>query len=276
VFSPFLISHSLDVRDRRVGIAMRIRAAIVTLFLLAGASSLFAQQYTAADVEIGRQLFTNNCISCHGPEGDAVQGVDLGHGHFRLASSDNDLVRIMRNGIPGTGMPANNLSQEQATAIVAYLRSVAASAASNAIPPGDVSRGKATFEGKGECLSCHRVGGVGSRLGPDLSGIGRLRRLMELQQALLEPAAEVRPNNRFIRAVTQNGTTISGRLLNQDTFTVQLLDSREQLVSLSKSDLREFSFVTNSPMPSYKGKLSSQEAADLVSYLASLKAQVNP
>ena len=91
-----------------------------------------------------------------------------------------------------------------------------------------------------------------------------------------EPPAEVRPNNRFIRAVTQNGTTITGRLLNQDTFTVQLLDSKEQLVSLSKSNLREFSFVTNSPMPSYQDKLASQDVADLVSYLASLKAQVNP
>src|SRR5207302_865093 len=114
------------------------------------------------------------------------------------------------------------------------------------------------------CISCHRVAGVGSRLGPDLSGIGRLRRSMELQSALLKPATEVRPNNRFIRAVTQNGTTITGRLLNQDTFTVQLLDSNERLVSFSKSDLREFSFVTNSPMPSYQDKLSSQDVADLV------------
>jgi putative heme-binding domain-containing protein len=254
-----------------------IRAPVVILFLIAGAYSLLAQQqYTPVEAEIGKQLFTNNCISCHGPEGDAMQGVDLGHGHFRLASSDGDLVRIMKNGIPATGMPPNNLSQEQAKAIVAYLRTMAASGASNTIPAGDINRGKAIFEGKGECLSCHRVAGVGSRLGPDLSGIGRLRRGMELQSALLEPAADVRPNNRFVRAVTQNGTTITGRLLNQDTFTVQLLDSKERLVSFSKSDLRELSFVTNSPMPSYQDKLSSQDVADLVGYLASLKAQVSP
>lgn len=261
-----------------MGIAMRpIQVPVVLVCLLAAASSLLAQQqYTPVEAEIGRQLFTNNCVSCHGPEGDEVQGVDVGHGHFRLASSDTDLMRIMRSGIPGTGMPPNNLSQEQAKAIVAYLRTVAASAASNTIPAGDINRGKTIFEGKGECLNCHRVAGVGSRLGPDLSGIGRLRRSMELQSALLEPAAEVRPNNRFIRAVTQKGTAITGRLLNQDTFTVQLLDSKEQLVSLSRSDLRELSFVTNSPMPSYQDKLSSQDVADVVSYLASLKAQVNP
>src|SRR5436853_7171050 len=131
-----------------------IRAPLVIVFLIAGACSWLAQQqYTPVEAEIGRQLFTNNCVSCHGPEGDAVQGVDLGHGHFRVASSDSDLVRIMRNGIPATGMPANNLSQEQAKAIVAYLRSIAASAASNALPAGDGIRGQAIFEGSGACHS---------------------------------------------------------------------------------------------------------------------------
>ena len=252
-----------------------IRVCIVILVLAAG--PLPAQnRYTAVEAEIGQQQFTNNCVQCHGPEGDAVTGVDLGHGQFRRASSDADLMRIIRTGIPGTGMPPNNLNQENASAIIAYLRSMAASAASNTIAPGDASRGKGIFESKGECLSCHRVGADGSRLGPNLSGVGRLRRFVELQRSLLEPDAEVLPSNRFVRVVTRNGATINGRLLNQDSFTVQLLDSKEQLVSLSRSDLREFAFVNNSPMPSYRDKLSPQELADVVSYLASLKAQVNP
>ena len=252
-----------------------IRVCIVMLMLPAG--PLRAQnQYTAAEAEIGLQQFTNNCVQCHGPEGDAVSGVDLGHGQFRRASSDSDLMRIIRTGIAGTGMPPNNLNQEQASAIIAYLRSMAASAASNTIAPGDANRGKTIFEGKGECMSCHRVGANGSRLGPDLSGIGRLRRLVALQRSLLEPGAEVLPNNRFVRVVTRNGATITGRLLNQDSFTVQLLDSEEHLLSLARSDLREYAFVNNSPMPSYRDRLSSQELADLASYLASLKAQVNP
>jgi putative heme-binding domain-containing protein len=247
------------------------------VLLLVGTVSLFAlQQYSSAEVEMGKQTFTNNCVSCHGPEGDSVQGVDLGHARFRRASTDGDLMRIMRNGIPGTGMPPNNLSQEQAHAIVAYLRSMAASVASDTLSSGDANRGKAIFEGKGKCFSCHRIAGVGSRLGPDLSGIGRVRRMVELERSLIDPPADSRPNNRFVRAVTPSGTVIIGRLLNQDTFTVQLLDSKEQLVSLSRSDLREFSFVNGSSMPSYHDKLNSQELADLLRFLASLKAQVNP
>ena len=69
----------------------------------------------------------------------------------------------------------------------------------------------------------------------------------------------------------RDGTTINGRLMNQDTFTLQLLDSKDQLVSLSKSALRSYELLRTSPMPSYQGKLSAQEVADVVSYLASLK-----
>jgi putative heme-binding domain-containing protein len=253
---------------------MRLWSFVLIAMLSPGI--LVAQQKYTAEMEIGRQQFTNSCVLCHGPDGNSISGVDLGHGQFRRATSDSDLVRIMRTGIPGTGMPPNNLTLENAKAIVAYLHWMADSAASNNVTAGDATRGKSIFEGKGQCMSCHRVGENGSRIGPDLSGIGRIRRVAELQTSLLDPDAEVLPNYRSARAVTRSGATITGRLLNQDTFTIQLLDSMERLVSLSKTDLREFTILNNSPMPSYRDKLTSQELADLVSYLASLKAQVNP
>jgi quinoprotein glucose dehydrogenase len=189
--------------------------------------------------------------------------------------SDQDLGQIIRNGIPGTPMPASNFSEEQAARVVAYLRSVAASKQS-ASADGDPVRGKALFDGKGTCATCHRVSGSGSRLGPDLTGIGQVRRSVELERSLLEPDAEVLGTNRFYHVTTREGVTTTGRLLNLDTFTVQLLDSKEQLRSFVKSDLRDHGFVEKSPMPSYKDKLSAQEIADLVSYLVSLKGKASP
>ena len=98
-----------------------------------------------------------------------------------------------------------------------------------------------------------------------------MRRPSELEQKLVDPSALVRPGNRFFRAVTSDGATITGRLLNQDTFSIQLIDSRERLVSLPKSKLREYAFIKESPMPSYRDKLAAEEIDDLVSYLVSLK-----
>jgi putative heme-binding domain-containing protein len=152
--------------------------------------------------------------------------------------------------------------------------------------PGDPSRGKEIFEGKGNCTSCHRVNGNGSRIGPDLSDIGIPRpaggvgpgfggtaagNAKNLEIAILDPDAETAISNRSVRVVTKTGATFTGRLLNQDNFTVQMIDEQGKLRSFVKSDLRESGVLTKSPMPSYKGKLSDPEVADLVAYLMSLK-----
>ena len=65
-------------------------------------------------------------------------------------------------------MPSNNLQDFQAEIVLAYLRSIATSGRTVS-GNGDAARGKAIFEGKGNCASCHRVNGVGSRVGPDLT-----------------------------------------------------------------------------------------------------------
>jgi cytochrome c oxidase cbb3-type subunit III len=230
-----------------------------------------AQHETAFDVEDGSRAFRTSCQGCHGPDGDEIAGVDLGRGQFKRASTDADLVRIIRNGIPGTPMPPVNMSEAQATRIVAYLRSVAASKRSVSAA-GDATRGRSLFEGKGQCATCHRVNGLGGRLGPELSGIGQVRRAVELEQSVLDPNAEVLPTNRFYRVVTRDGATVTGRLLNHDTFTVQLLDAKEQLRSFAKADLREQGFMP-SPMPSSKSTLTPGEVTDVVSYLVSLKGK---
>ena len=79
--------------------------------------------------------------------------------------------------------------------------------------------------------------------------------------------------NRPVHIVTRDGKVIDGRRLNEDTYTVQIADEEGRLLSLAKADLREFKISTKSPMPSYKGELTPEELADLVSYLLSLKDQ---
>jgi cytochrome c oxidase cbb3-type subunit 3 len=172
-------------------------------------------------------------------------------------------------------MTAITVSDPNAKALVAYLRSMASTTGTLAtLPSGNAARGKSIFDSKGGCASCHRVGDTGARSGPDLTQIGAVRRTVELQRSLVEPDAEIVPTNRFVKVVTRDGATLTGRLLNQDSFTVQLLDAKdEKLKSFSKSNLREITFADKSSMPSYKDKLNTQELADVISYLGSLKGQ---
>ena len=139
------------------------------------------------------------------------------------------------------------------------------------LPPGNEAAGAAIVAGKGNCQSCHRFFGKGSRLGPDLTDIGSLRKPEQLEASLLDPNAEILPENRFYRVVTRDGTAITGRLLNLDTFQVMMLDPKEQLRTFSKSDLREHGFAAGSIMPSFRSTLSRQELADVITYLLTLK-----
>jgi putative heme-binding domain-containing protein len=254
--------------------AVRFYIAAVVVGALAAGASLTAQHNTAQDIQDGGRVFRDTCANCHGPDGDEVAGIDLGRGVFRRAKTDQDLSQIIRSGIPGTAMPASNFSEAQAEQVVAYLRSVAATKRSVSAV-GNLDRGKAVFDGKGTCTTCHRVNGTGARLGPDLSNVGQLRRAVELETSLLDPGKEIFYTNRTYRVVTKSGQTITGRLLNLDSFTVLMLDGKEQLRSFDKSTLRDFGIVDASPMPSYKDTLNAQELADVVSYLVSLKGKVN-
>jgi cytochrome c oxidase cbb3-type subunit III len=228
------------------------------------------QRYLPTDVELGSRLYRSNCQACHGPEGASIPGVDFRRGQFKRVSSDDDLLRVIVTGVPGTAMPPTSVSDSNRLALLAYVRSLHDSAAS-AVGSGDVGRGRALFEGKGGCLMCHRVNGQGARTGPDLSEVGTIRTAAYLERSIRKPNEYVAPEYRSVRAVTRQGTVITGRRLNEDTHSLQVIDQDEHLRSLAKSDLREYTILTAASMPSFEGKFSSQELADLVTYLLSLK-----
>jgi putative heme-binding domain-containing protein len=133
------------------------------------------------------------------------------------------------------------------------------------------ARGKAIFEGKGACQTCHRVNGVGSRVAPDLTSIGSTLAADAVTKTLTDPNAALRPAVRSVRATTKDGKVVVGLRLNEDRYSVQLIDEQERLRSLTKSDLRDYSILTTARMPSYREKLTPPEIADVVAYLRSLK-----
>jgi len=227
-------------------------------------------QYTQEDIARGGLLYVAQCGQCHGRFGDEVSGVDLRRGTFRRAQSDEDLAETITRGTPG-GMPPFALDPAELTGIVAYLRAGFDTSASVRI--GDAASGRAIFEGKGECATCHRVAGSGPRVAPDLSDTGLARAPAVLERTVRDPSSALMPINRPVRIVTRDGRTIRGRRLNEDTHTVQVIDERAQLLSLMKADLRSFDVTTESAMPAYGGVLTDEEIADVVAYLLTLKRQ---
>jgi putative heme-binding domain-containing protein len=246
--------------------------AAACLVTLAGRPARAGQQdhqYSSNDIQAGLKLYTAECSLCHGPNGDLMSGIDLRRGRFRRAVSDDDLARVITNGVPDAGMPGFTLQAGEVTALIAFIRA-GFDVSGAAIKIGDPSRGKALFAGKATCATCHRVNGVGPRTAPDLSDIGASRTAATLQRSLLDPSSAMWPINRPVRLTTRDGKTYRGRRLNEDTYTVQIIDDQERLLTFIKSDLREFEVSTKSTMPPAT-MLSSEELSDVIAYLLTLK-----
>ena len=250
------------------------------LFAVAGVTALVAPansqiltvdhpgQYTQEDIARGGLFYNAQCFQCHGRDGDQISGIDLRRGLFRRSQSDEDLAQTITRGSPG-GMPAFKLEPAELTGIVAFIRAGFDTSAS--VRVGDAARGRALFQGKGECASCHRVAGQGPRVAPDLSDIGIARAPAVLERSVRDPSSALLPINRPVRIVMRDGKTIRGRRLNEDTFTVQVIDEQERLMSVDKSAIKSMTVETRSTMPAYQGKLTADEISDVIAYLLTLR-----
>jgi putative heme-binding domain-containing protein len=232
----------------------------------APAGRLFPSQ---ADPEAGRKLWGANCAICHGEQGKGGRGSDLTTGKYRHGSTDDDLHRAMTKGIPGTEMPGFPLSALESMQLLAYVRALGRSALPEPVG-GDAARGQAVFAASG-CAGCHRVNGAGAHAGPDLSDVGARLAPAALLASILRPDESVSPQNYYVRLVTKDGRTIIGRRMNEDSYSVQLIDAQDRLAGVMKDELKSYELVKKSAMPGYEGKLTQAQLADVVAHLASLQ-----
>jgi len=245
----------------------------------------------AKAAKAGEYEFRINCALCHGLGArGGGRGPDLTRAVKKHTHSDADMFQVISNGIPGTAMPANGtngqgvgMTDEEIWQIITYIRSQELKAP--ATPAGSATHGKNLFYGDGNCSLCHMVEGKGGRLGPDLSAVGGSRTLeaivdsvrnpsRRLAWGLTESTKEFPQEYESVTAVTADGKEIKGVTLNEDSFSVQIMDANEQIHLLEKSKLRSFQKSRQSAMPKYAADvLSDRDLEDIVAYLVGVGAK---
>ena len=258
-------TDALD-HSRRIGATLLTAATIAAT--TAGGAEMADHTYTAEALATGAEVYVENCALCHGPDGTWVPDVNLARGEFPTVVTDADLRRVITEGAAGGRMPAFNLNADRLDGIIAFMRT-GFDPDGEPVTLGDAARGATVFNGAGGCNTCHRVNGVGPYTAPDLSNVARRRTPAALQRTIRQPETALLPINRAVTILTRDEELIEGRRLNEDTFTVQLMDAKGQLRSLAKADLVRFE-VTQVPThePTY---LSDDDVADLVAYLLTLR-----
>ena len=274
-----MLVTTLRNRNRPKQIKLKLWGAAV--FLIGFAVALPAQEpevknphTTPADVAIGAGIFRSHCAECHGIGGTGGRGPNLTIGRFRHGASDAALLRTIKDGIRGTQMPGCYFSEPKLWRVVAYVRSLSERPRVTNLP-GNPAQGEELFHGRGACLPCHLVNGEGGRLGPDLTDIGSQRNPEYLKTSLVKPDEHVDLRYWSLRIAAKGGKTLQGIRLNEDPYSLQMMDREENLHSLWKRDL-EIRLEKKSWMPSYEGILSAEEVDDLVAYLASLRRKPRP
>jgi len=282
----FLLRISECRRTSKIVVAVLLMCAVVSPCCLAQEKNPYAGDPKVAT--LGEFQFRLNCAFCHGlgAKGGG-RGPDLTRAQKRHGLTDGDLFRTINGGIPGTAMPPNGstgqgvgMTEEEIWQVITYIRSVEVKAPAQ--PAGNAAHGKQLFFGTAVCSTCHMVQGKGGRLGPDLTATGSARAadyLIEsvrnpnrrLAQGVFEAMKEFAQEYETVRVETNAGQRLTGVVLNEDSFTLQMMDTSEQVHLFEKAELRSFAKSRESLMPVYDQKmLSDQDLQNIVAFLQSV------
>ncbi len=221
-----------------------------------------------AAVRAGAALFANRCAECHGGDARGFSGPDLTL-LWELGTDDGFVFETIRDGVPGSTMPASSAPEHEIWAIVAYVKSLG-TVRGERYDRGDAERGRAVFEAS--CARCHHVGGQGGRLGPDLSRVTSTRSREALVGSIRSPDAAVAAGYRAVTLVTGDGTRLRGAVKGEDAFSIQVMHPDERIQGYRKADLADLVHEERSLMPRFgPDRLSDGEIEDVLRYLDSAR-----
>ncbi len=137
---------------------------------------------------------------------------------------------------------------------------------------GKAQKGVMVFSSmKYACLSCHKIGKQGGTVGPDLSKIGKDRKLEEIVESVFWPKREVKPEYVLHQVLTADGITIKGYLASENKQALQLKDaSSGKVTRILKEDI-DFHKQAGTLMPgNVMQAMSLTERQDLIRFLSQL------
>lgn len=247
-------------------------------FAQVGANPFAGNAQAAAD---GQKLFSVSCAPCHGKNGEGAQGQaegmrppDLTRGVFKAGRRDEDLFRVISDGVRGTEMASfKSLGAEQIWRLIVFIRTLSAVAP---VLNGNPANGEALFWGKGDCGRCHQMGSRGTRLGPDLSHGGRRSNAENLKESIVNPNADITPGFAIITVVTRDNQKITGLERWIDNFSARLVDASGNEHTFLRDEVSSITREMRSTMPDNYGKIfSDAELNDLVAYIVKTRSEAN-
>lgn len=206
--------------------------------------------------DLGKREYQARCVGCHGEDGSGG-----GHGPGILAGrirSKQAVSDVIRNGIPGTGMPAFSFDAAALGAVADYVVKLKTAPEDKSAVTGDAARGERMFGEK--CAGCHMVRGRGGVLGPDLTVAGA-------KSAAVLRGQLAKPGGASVTVTLKDGRVVKGVARNRSPFDVQLLGTDGKLHLLRRE------MITSEKDGASLMPAVAEGREDLVAYLKTLKQE---
>lgn len=249
----------------------------------------------------GSALFAESCSVgyCHGVAGKAGRGPRLRGREW----DKNYLFKVTFEGIPNSSMPAwkDRLSETEIGAIVAYVLTLSkltsdsteapvAAVSPTSVPAetsatksessslegglvGDAEKGKALFfdsSNDTRCAACHKSGGAGASVGPELRGV-KAKTVKDLFIDIVLPSVHVSPDKPFLSIKTKDGEQIQGVKSEESASHIKLYDIGSLpavLRNLPKEQIQRLDIQNRSAMPANYGEMYTvKQLLDIIAFL---------
>jgi cytochrome c oxidase cbb3-type subunit 3 len=255
----------------QLGLLLKVTGIVVVSFCCAAVCQVSKVKGSLPQVANGegKHLFESSCAVCHGLDGGGGEHApNIGRASSAKSKPDATLAGILRDGIPGKGMPSfNRFSDLEFQSLLSYLRFLQGKSEARS-DVGNPVQGKQLFFGAAGCAECHAMRGEGHFLSTDLSDFADDHDTNEIRDAIVNPRQQEREPHSLARVTTNSGQVLAGVIRNENNSSLQIQDADGQFYLFMKSDLRS---VERSPAPSmpvdYEQKLGAAEIDDLVSYI---------
>ncbi len=226
------------------------------------------RQFSADQIDRGREQYAGACSACHGLSGGGGRGPSLVDGLSVRRAEDDELFAAIQKGVAGTEMAPFPFPEDELWNLVAFVRSLSAPAAEAELA-GNAKAGSDLYYGAGMCSGCHKIRGSGGVLGPDLTNIGAVRRLDQIHESLVDPNATIADGFEAVRLAVSGGGSTRAIAKNRTNQSAQVLDESGKLHLLRRADLAKIESIEKSWMPAdYGERFSEAQINDLLAFLA--------
>ena len=142
---------------------------------------------------------------------------------------------------------------------------------SNTLEGGDAEAGRRVVFGHpaAQCIRCHKVAGLGSEVGPDLSKVGSKLSREQIMESLVNPQAKLTEGYGLLVARLKNGSSVNGAIVKATESKYEIRTAEGTLKMISRKDIA--SEVLTSQMPPMGAILTRNELRDVLEFLGRLK-----